>query len=57
MMPGPYRCGCNASYGQSCPECDGTAAEDRELHRSGTSRWRETIRARERREQPCLTTT
>jgi hypothetical protein len=23
-MPGPYRCGCNASFGQSCPACDGS---------------------------------
>jgi hypothetical protein len=23
-MPGPYGCGCNASYGQSCPACDGS---------------------------------
>lgn len=22
-MPGPYGCGCNASYGQSCRGCDG----------------------------------
>lgn len=32
-MPGPYRCGCNPSYGQSCRECDGTAAEQREIDR------------------------
>jgi hypothetical protein len=33
MRPGPYRCGCNPTYGQSCPDCDGTAAEQREIDR------------------------
>lgn len=33
MMPGPYRCGCNASYGQSCGECDGTYEDQREAAR------------------------
>ena len=32
--PGPYRCGCNASYGQSCPGCDGTDADAREQART-----------------------
>lgn len=27
--PGPGRCGCNPTYGASCRECDGTAAEER----------------------------
>jgi hypothetical protein len=31
MMPGPYRCGCNPTYGQSCRDCDGTAADEREM--------------------------
>lgn len=30
MRPGPYRCGCNASYGQSCSYCDGSEADARE---------------------------
>ena len=32
--PGPYRCGCAASYGESCPACDGTDAEQREYRQA-----------------------
>lgn len=46
--PGPYRCGCNPSYGQSCLGCDGSDAE-----RGESSAHR---RERESREAipPCL---
>lgn len=31
--PGPYSCQCNPTTGASCRECDGTAAEEREMRR------------------------
>lgn len=53
MMPGAYRCGCNASYGQECNACNGVEAEDAELRKAGTSRYRQQLLAE--RAQPATT--
>lgn len=34
MELGPYRCGCNVTYGQSCSRCDGTSADEWEVERA-----------------------
>lgn len=31
--PGPTACGCNPTYGQSCPGCDGSEAERQDMWR------------------------
>lgn len=49
IAPGPYRCGCNAAFGQSCRECDGTNAEEREMDRLPPARRRELLRENLRR--------
>lgn len=37
-MPGPYRCQCNPSHGQSCRYCDGRDVDDREQARQRRAR-------------------
>lgn len=53
MIPGPYRCGCNPTYGQSCRYCDGVDAEDAELRRADTSRYRQQVIADREKTNPA----
>lgn len=41
---GPYRCGCNATYGGSCRYCDGTSADEWEIDKAARTADRERAR-------------